>query len=760
MIVKIAVDKTAYHFDQLFDYLVPDEFWDKIIIGCRVLVPFGKGNTPRQGLVLEVCNKSDYENIKPLLTLIDEKPVLNVEMIETAKFLVETTFCTWYDAVRTVLPRGMNYDVSKGALKRLVGDTVDRMLTLNPELDGELPELTPKQQKVVTLLSENGEATAKEVCYLCGITDSVIKTLIIKNIVVQYERKVFRNPYAENDTEIPKKITLTENQQKVMDGVLSQIDENKPSCALLHGITGSGKTQIFLSLIEKTLKAGKTAIMLVPEIALTPQMMRQFKQRFGKNAAVLHSALSMGEKLDEWERIYAKQAGVVVGTRSAIFAPLENIGLIILDEEGEHSYKSEASPRYHAREVAKFRCAANNAVLLLASATPSIETYYYAKIGRYKLYELNERYKGAVLPTVSIVDLRLDDLLGNSCLISEILRFEINENLARKEQVLLLLNRRGFNAFAACSDCSVPVKCPNCSVSLTYHKTNGCMMCHYCGYVKSFSPQPENLEISAKKHQIICTDCGGDNIKLWGMGTQRIQEELDTLFPDANILRIDANTVTSRYDFEQKFRLFSQGKYDIMIGTQMIAKGLDFPNVTLVGVLAIDQLLYAGDYKSPERVFSLLTQVVGRSGRAEKQGRAFIQTYTPQHPVVNYAAMQNYKKFYKEEIGIRKSALNPPFCDIYLIGISGVCEERTQNAMDILVQILSDEIKNITEKMPLRILGPSKAPIYRLNNKYRFRILIKCKNNSRLRTFIRQILITAGKQKEFKDINLYADKYE
>ncbi|MCL2014162.1 MAG: primosomal protein N' [Oscillospiraceae bacterium] len=745
MIAKIAADKTAFHFDRLFDYSVPDELEHIIAVGCRVVVPFGRGNAKRQGMVLELCGTSRHENIKPIISLIDQTPILNDEMLKIAAFLADTTFCTIYEAVRAVLPRGLNYNVDKGVLKRLTGDAVDRMITVKSGADEEF--LTEKQQKVVNFLRENGDASVKETCYLCAVTSSVIKTLVIKNVLKQYERKVFRTPCFETDETVPAGTTdngkLTDPQQKAVDGLLKQIRSRDPECALLHGITGSGKTRVFLELIQQTVQDGKTAIMLVPEISLTPQTAIQFKRKFGENVAVLHSALSMGERIDEWARINTGKASIVVGTRSAIFAPLKNIGIIVMDEEGESSYKSEASPRYHARDIAKFRCAYHNAALLLASATPALQSYYHAVSGRYTLYELNERYSNAVLPEVAIVDLRLDDLIGNTTLVSDVLKVEINKNLERKEQTLLLLNRRGFNAFAMCQDCLNPVKCPNCSVSFTYHKINDCLMCHHCGYFRDFTPE--------------CKECASVKVRLWGMGTQRIQEELTGLFPRAEILRMDIDSVNSRYDFEQKFKQFSDGEYDIMVGTQMIAKGLDFPNLTLVGILAIDQLLYSGDYKSPERVFALLTQVVGRSGRAKKPGRAFIQTYTPEHPIIIRAATQDYKSFYEEEISIRKATLNPPYCDICVIGVSGTDEKGTHDAINTVLQTIKDIIKDGRLKLPLRVLGPAKPPVYRMNNKYRMRIMLKCKNNPVLRSLVRQTLVTAGERKEFKDINLYAD---
>ncbi|MCL2089379.1 MAG: primosomal protein N' [Oscillospiraceae bacterium] len=792
IIAKIAVEKTSYHFDRLFSYSVPDSF--EVVPGMRVVVPFGGGNSRRQGLVFEIADETDQE-LKDIVSVIDRAPVLSAQMLELAEYLTETTFCTYYDAVKTILPRGFHYEISekyclavkpeeidqdglssqellfiqnldrnpdlsaynnrrivlsllqKGiirsdeSLRRRLLDSSDRMVRIRS--DNINRKFTPKQQKVIDLLTEYDSAPVKEICTLCDVTSAVVTSLAKKNAVEIYNKEVFRTPYDDITEIYTDEIVLTENQQRIYDSLVEMSREDKPRAALLRGVTGSGKTQVFLRLIDHITSGGKTAIMLVPEISLTPQVVSLFKRRFGREVAVIHSGLSPGERMDEFKRIERGEVSIVVGTRSAVFAPLDNIGIIIMDEEGESSYKSDSSPRYHAREIAKFRSARHNALLLMASATPSIESYHSAVTGRYALFELDERYKGAILPQVDIIDLRLNQTAETAYNpVSDILTEELRQNLAANRQSILLINRRGFNAFAACASCMQVVKCPHCSVSLTYHKTNDSLVCHYCSYSCRFSSS--------------CGLCGYDKIRLWGLGTQRIEDTIQQLLPDARILRMDADTTYSRTAFREKFGKFSAGHYDILIGTQMIAKGLDFHNVTLVGVLAIDGLLFSGDYKSSERVFSLITQVVGRSGRGEKKGKAYIQTYTPEHPVICRAAEQNYKEFYAEEIEARKLMLYPPFCDICILGLSSVNEEAVIKSAGILLDIIKNEIDSGT-KIPLRVLGPSRAIIYKLSNKYRMRILIKCRVNRELRIFIGGILRAASAKKEFAKVTLYAD---
>ena len=484
-------------------------------------------------------------------------------------------------------------------------------------------------------------------------------------------------------------------------------------------------------------------MLLIPEIGLTPQILKRFRSLFGERVAVIHSGLSLGQRLDEYKRIKRGDADIVIGTRSAVFAPLSNIGIIIIDEEGERSYKSDSSPRYTTHDIAKQRCAYHNCALLLASATPSIESYYLAERGAYRLLEMKERYGNAPLPEVSIIDMNLEREAGNRTEFSRKLAEEISANLKNGEQSILLLNRRGYHTIISCCDCYQPVYCPNCSVPLTYHKKNDKLMCHYCGYV---SPPVDT-----------CPSCGSKHLKNMGFGTQKLEEELSTFFPSARILRMDADTTFSRYSYEKSFTDFRDGRYDIMIGTQMIGKGLDFPNVTLVGVLSVDKALYAGDFRSYERTFSLITQVVGRGGRGERRGRAILQTFIPEHYIMNLAAAQDYKGFYKEEIAIRRAMIFPPLCDMCIFCFSGNEDISVRLGAEAVLRLMNGKLRELQPKTPVRVLGPVRCSYGRINGKYRYRIIMKCKNSAEMRGFIREVLTESAKLKEMKGVALYAD---
>lgn len=605
-------------------------------------------------------------------------------------------------------------------------------------------ELTPKQKKVAEFLCENGSVTPKEAAYMCGVTSAVIKRLIVNGAAEEYEVEVMRNV---EDGALkscdPDDIVLSQEQQNAHDKILAQLFERKPAAFLLHGVTGSGKTSVFEKLIWDTVRLGRSAIMLIPEIGLTPQVLDRFRSLFGERVAVIHSGLSLGQRYDEYKRIKRGDADIVIGTRSAVFAPLSNIGLIIIDEEGERTYKSESSPRYYTHDVAKHRCAEHNAVLLLASATPSVESYYLAERGVYRLLEMKKRYSSTPLPEVSIVDMNVERGDGNKTEFSRKLADEINLNLRNGEQTILLLNRRGYHTIISCCDCYQPVYCPNCSVPLTYHKKNGKLMCHYCGY--------------ASEPVKVCPNCGSERLKSMGFGTQRLEEELAVYFPSARILRMDADTAFSRYSYENSFNAFRRGEYDIMVGTQMIGKGLDFPNVTLVGVLSVDKALYAGDFRSYERTFSLITQVVGRGGRGRNPGRAVLQTFMPDHYVMNLAAQQDYKRFYDEEIAIRRAMIFPPLCDMCIFCFSGVSESAVSLAADTVLALIGSKLRELSPKTPVRVLGPVRGAYGRINGKFRYRIIMKCKNNAEIRGLISSVLVDSAKIKEMKNITLYAD---
>lgn len=811
IVAKVAVEKTLYYFDELFDYIVPMGMKDEICAGMRVVVPFGKGNVKRIGMVFSLYVQSfdddEKPKAKPIIRAADETAVLSDEMLKLAKWMKDNTFCTYFDAVKTMLPTGMtlnlneHYQLAKvipeteltpqeeellfllksaktarefdlyldctenrqrektlksllekgivektDTMNRKIGDETQQMAELCGDyLEQEyIKRLTPKQRPIIAMLEEAGCASVKEICYLCGVTAAVVKTLEKRNIVRLFEfeksRAVSADAVATDDL---NKLVFSPAQQKVFDGLKELMNEEKPECALLYGITGSGKTSVFIKLIEETLSQGKTAIMLVPEIALTPQMVGNFQRMFGNEVAIIHSALSIGQRTDEYKRIERGEARIVIGTRSAIFAPVKNIGIIVIDEEGEHTYKSEKSPRYHARNIAKQRCFYHRAFLLLASATPSIDSFFNAQSGRYHLFELKERYSRAILPDVYMVDMKEEAEYGNKSNFSEALLSELKTNLERGEQSLLLLNRRGYHTYANCIRCGAVVECPNCNIPLTYHKVNESVICHYCGYTKRM---PEK-----------CEKCGSKFIRQSGTGTQRIEDEITAIFPKARILRMDADTTMSKNAFEKGFSDFGAGKYDIVIGTQMIAKGLDFENVTLVGVLLIDKSLYAGDYQGYERTFSLITQVVGRSGRGEKKGRAYLQTFSPDNYVLQLAATQDYAEFYKQEIEVRKALLFPPFCDICMVAFAGIDEAGTERGAKEFARIFSENVKAVGKTIPIRLLGPTKIGTGKMNGKFRVKLIIKCKNSPAFRAAVSNTLKAAYKSEALRNISFFAD---
>lgn len=805
MIAEIAVSGTAYSFDTLFSYRVPAEM--RLKRGCRVLVPFGRGNRRRIGIVMEL-SEGDESSLKPLAAQIDSEPVLNEELLRLVEYLHSHTFCTWYDGIKAMLPPAMsiradesfrlvkgfsdkdslsadaaelldvldsledksiitellkNYITDNGRLyidelleagalcsensfRQTVGDSTVRMIRLSYDFlcNPTAFRLTPKQERAADFLREWGTASVKEAAYMCGFTESVFKRLVANGVAEEYDMELLRSVEDGAEESVnPDSTVLSEEQQAVHDEVISRITERKPSVFLLHGVTGSGKTSVFEKLIHNTVNLGRCAILLIPEIGLTPQVLKRFRALFGDRVAVIHSGLSLGQRLDEYKRIKRGDADIIIGTRSAVFAPAKNIGLIIIDEEGERSYKSDSSPRYHAHDIAKQRCAYHDATLLLASATPSVESYYLAERGVYKLLEMKKRYNASALPDVEIVDMNEERMAGNPSEFSQRLVDEVNTNLRNGEQSILLLNRRGFHTIISCVDCFQPIYCPNCSVPLTFHKKNSKLMCHYCG----FAQEP------VKK----CPVCNSERLKSMGFGTQRLEEELKMFFPSARILRMDADTTFSRYSYEKGFAEFKNGEYDIMVGTQMIGKGLDFPNVTLVGVLSIDKALYAGDFRSYERTFSLITQVVGRGGRGNRKGRAILQTFMPDHYIMNLAAAQDYKSFYNEEISIRRTLIFPPLCDMCIFCFAGDDEENVRLGTEAIIKLMNERLSQLQPKTPVRVLGPVRASYGRLNGKFRWRIIMKFKNTAEMRGFISGILTEGAKLKEMKKIAFYAD---
>lgn len=809
LIAKVAVSSAIYSFDCEYSYRIPDEYKAMAKAGVRVLVPFGKGNRKTVGFITRLYEETEFdEKIKPVIKIIDEESLLTDEMLSIIMWLKENTFCTYFDAFKSVVPSGYTVNVTQrytlanksinedeldddeldivkiikyaknqrevdrildytgkpklkklitslidkgileesNVLKRKTGDETVRMVRLSDEyINGEIvTSFTVKQKNVVDFLQEYNCASVKEVCYMTNCTETIIKRLVQKQVLKDFRQEVMRNAIGEVNNRVNiDEIILNEEQQNAFLGIMDLINADKPAGALLYGVTGSGKTSVFYHLINQVLKMGKTALLLVPEISLTPQMVNKFKAIFGDSIAVLHSSLSLGQRMDEFKRIKKGDAKIVIGTRSAVFAPLSNIGIIIMDEEGENTYKSETSPRYHARDVAIQRCGHNNCVLVMASATPSLESFYYAKIGRYKLFELKERYSKSNLPDVEIIDMQSEAEAGNNGLFSRQLIDSINENLEKKEQTILLLNRRGYNTYISCLECKQPIVCPNCSIPLTYHKKNDKLMCHYCGYTMDNTGR--------------CPECGSDHLHTSGVGTQRVESELARLFPNARLLRMDADTTYSKYSYEENFKDFEQGKYDIMLGTQMIAKGLNFPNVTLVGVLSLDKALFTGDFRSYERTFSLITQVAGRSGRGDKPGAAYIQTFVPDHYVINLAAKQDYDEFYNEEIALRHALTYPPFCDICVIGFSSDLESRAIKASNWFVDALKEYVREEKVKFPLRALGPAPCTLEMINKKYRYRLILKCKNTRDFRKMISSLLIKFYKNRDFGLVKITAD---
>lgn len=795
-IAAVAVEKTLFAFDSLFSYEIPDGL--DVKRGMRVIVPFGRANKKRIGVVFRIEEAPKSSRIKQIISIADSNYTLDDEMLYLAEYMRETTFCTYYDAVRTMLPSGLSVYINesytfsesvaslselsenekelclkaeelsgkalqdflllsenvetvkslteKGILKksesirRKIGDETEKTVTLT----GEIPEgvkLSPKQKKVLEIMDEVGTATVKELCYLSSVTSAVVKNLASKGILeiteTEFSRAVSKDAVA---TARLSDIKFSPLQRKTYDGLKELMESGEPKCALLHGITGSGKTSVFIKLIEYAESIGKTALVLVPEISLTPQTVGKFQSLFGNTVAIIHSALSLGQRADEYKRIRNGEARIVIGTRSAIFAPLSNIGIIVIDEEGEHTYKSEMSPRYHARDIAKQRCFRHKALLLLASATPSFDSYYNALNGKYSLFEMNERYSDAVLPEVRMVDMRIEAENKNRTNFSEELLSELKYNLEMGEQSMLLLNRRGYHTYANCINCGAVVECPNCNIPLTYHKVNESMICHYCGYTKP------------KAHS--CEKCGSKFIYCSGTGTQRIEDEIKEFFPNARVLRMDADTTMSKFSYEKRFKEFANNEYDIMVGTQMIAKGLNFENVTLVGVLLIDRSLYSGDYLGYEKTFSLITQVVGRSGRGEKKGRALLQTFTPDHYVLKLAAEQNYKEFFAQESEIRKTLIFPPYCDICLMGFSSVDENAVVKASEKFLDMLKKAGAENRE-LPMIMLGPSDGG--KINGSYRSRIIVKCRNSKAFRSMLRGLMLEAYRDKDFEKVSFYAD---
>ena len=725
--VQVAVSNATFHFDKLYSYSVPAHLQDRVFVGSMVLVPFGRGAAARMGVVLGLdAPEAAGKRLKSLYDAAPEQARLSEELLRLVYYLKEHTFCTYYEAVKAVIPYGAQYKPAVAADG--VTPVLQKQLTRHTEnsyrLVGGLPpkpKPTAKQLAAVALLG-GGPRTLNELEDK-GISRAVLDNLCAKGVLECSKVNKSIDLYSS----IPLKnepITLTQEQQAAYDALLPKLEDDAPHSALLYGVTGSGKTLVFLKLIARCLEQGRRALVLVPEISLTPQMILRLKSQFGRRVAVQHSALNHTERLLQWQMIQDGGADIVVGTRSAIFSPLENIGLIIIDEEQEHTYRSESAPRYSAHEVARQRAAENGALLLLASATPSTESFYAAQHGRTQLVRLTQRYGGNPLPTVQIVDMRAELAAGNPREISLSLEDAIRRNLDAGKQTILLLNRRGYQTMAQCEDCREVLKCTKCSVPMVYHKAAHKVLCHYCG--------------SQMEPPTVCPACGG-KLQYRGFGTQKAEEELAKLFPDARVLRMDQDSTAAKDAHEKLLARFANHEYDIMVGTQMVAKGLDFEDVTLVGVLGIDSLLFAQGFRAYENVFSLITQVVGRSGRARDPGFAIIQTTDPDNPVLNLAAAQDYDAFFEQEIAYRKLGLYPPFCGLCVIGFAGAKEIEVARAAARFAALLGQQAAKQPD-LPLRVLGPTPGSIEKINDTYRYKLTIKCRNDRRFRDLVRSTL--------------------
>ena len=724
--VGVAVSNATFHFDKLYTYAVMPDQQDTVKLGSMVLVPFGRGSRARMGVVLACDAEPESAKLKYLFDVAPASACLTPELLRLVHFLKERTFCTYYEAVKAVIPYGAQYKPAVAADG--VTPVLQKQLTRHTEnsyrLVGGLPQKpkpTAKQLAAVALLG-GGPRTLNELEDK-GISRAVLDNLCAKGVLECSKVNKSIDLYSS----IPLKnepICLTAEQQAAYDALLPKLEDDAPHSALLYGVTGSGKTLVFLKLIAHCLEQGRKALVLVPEISLTPQMILRLKSQFGRRVAVQHSALNHTERLLQWQMIQDGGADIVVGTRSAIFSPLENIGLIIIDEEQEHTYRSESAPRYSAHEVARQRAAENGALLLLASATPSTESFYAAQHGRTQLVRLTQRYGGNPLPKVQIVDMRAELASGNPREISLAMEDAIRRNLDAGKQTILLLNRRGYQTMAQCEDCREVLKCQKCSVPMVYHKSAHKVLCHYCG--------------SQMEPPTVCPTCGG-KLQYRGFGTQKAEEELAKLFPDARVLRMDQDSTAAKDAHEKLLEKFADHEYDIMVGTQMVAKGLDFEDVTLVGVLGIDSLLFAQGFRAYENVFSLITQVVGRSGRAKDPGFAIIQTTDPDNPVLNLAAAQDYDAFFEQEIAYRKLGLYPPFCGLCVIGFAGAKEIETARAAARFAALLGQQAAKQPD-LPLRVLGPTPGSIEKINDTYRYKLTIKCRNDRRFRDLVRSAL--------------------
>ena len=809
MVAEVILNSITKATDCVYHYAVPEELSDKIRVGVRVEVQFGKGNRYMEAYVIRLVEKSDFPNLKPIRRVVDDMSYFNDEAVRLAEFMHHRYFCSYAQALKTMIPVGVksrytrlvfldetdeeaidsackNSLIATKILAELrkcsplsmeqitsnigrtnIGQTIKSLVSKKiihievqhtsgvkdsvatyVSLAGDILDswefcdkfarTAPAQVRALEMLCDNGTILLSELTELADVSKAAVDGLVNKGFATYSKAVVRRDLFEEYSLSEIEKHTLNQEQRQAVDAVFADIEQGNNSIFLLHGITGSGKTEVYLELMENTVEMGRQAVMLVPEISLTPQMVRRVISRFPDRVAVIHSSLTIKERFEQWKRIKENEVDVVVGARSAVFAPFDNIGLIIVDEEHENTYKSESAPRYHTGEIARFRAKEHNSVLVFASATPSVDSYYKAQTGKYKLLELNKRATDAVLPDVSRVDMRAELEAGNMSVFSRELEDAVRQNLRDKKQTILFMNRRGYSSFVSCRNCGYTVKCPHCNVSLTYHKSSNKMICHYCDYM---TDKPT-----------VCPECNGKYIKQFGTGTQKIAEAVEELFPEATYLRMDADTTSDRMAHERILNEFCNSDIDILIGTQMITKGLDFESVTLVGVLAADMSLNQEDYRAQERTFDLITQVCGRAGRGKFPGRAVIQTYNPDDETLLLSSRHDYKEFYKNEIEFRSMLGYPPFCEFININFSDSDYNKTKDTAQEFYDTLSATIKEKSLDGHISMFPPGQAAIGRINDKYRFRILARSRYNKELYNVLGNVYEKYAKSSKYANI--------
>ena len=733
MVAEVIIDNKSKSLNKKFDYEIPKKLEDLLEVGSRVLVPFGKYKTLEQGYIINIKETSEFE-LKEIAGLEEN---IEESKIELARWMARKYFSNVSECIKLMLTPGTkSKDIEKRTKDRKMNFVYLAQDIQNIEIEKLRGE---KQKKALEFIKNNEGLTIPETIEFAGVSRESINSLVKKGIIELKEEKIDRNPLVNKKIEKSNKLELTLEQKIAYEKVEKSITENRFEEFLLYGVTGSGKTEVYMQLIEKALEEKKEAIMLVPEISLTPQMLNRFIGRFGKEKiAVLHSKLSLGERHDEWIRIKEGKAEIVIGARSAIFAPFKNLGLIIIDEEHDSSYKSESSPRYQAKEVAEYIAKNKNIPLILGSATPDLNTFYNAENGEITKLSLTKRANNSNLPDVEIVDLKLELATGNKSMISTKLLGEIENNLKEKRQTILFLNRRGYSTFIMCRDCGYTLKCPNCNISLTYHISQNLLKCHYCGY--------------QAKPVKICPNCKSTKIRYFGTGTQKLEQEIKKIFPAASTIRMDIDTISKKNSHEEILNKFKEENIDILIGTQMVVKGHHFPNVTLVGVIAADGSLNMDDYRANEKTFQILTQVAGRAGRENLPGRVIIQTYNPNSFPIELSKTQNYDLFYVAEIKLREQLKYPPFCDIILIGFVGEDEKELIKTSEYTFKILKTNL----EKYGINVFRPTPAPIDKIQNKYRWRIIAKGNVTKEVNIIINKCLQNIY-EKRIKNTNIYVD---